>query len=177
MRHISVILPVLTRTQTSVGIHLARLLCADRDKHWMKHPMKRRKRLFIGIGVTIALLGGVGCSDFLSDDFSTGPIVCTMDMRAGIVITVTDKTTGEEAQTGSTIALQDDNYVETIHAAGTAHGWSGNRVSGAWERKGNYDITITNPNYLTWIRRNVLVTADECHVKTVQLVAKLNLRN
>jgi len=109
----------------------------------------------------------LACDDFFTDDLATGPVMCTKEMRAGIVLTVVDEITGNPALSGSTITLQDQSYVETLPQGSSA---------GAWERKGNYDIIISHPDYLTWLRQNVLVTADACHVHTVEIEAKLKKR-
>jgi len=93
--------------------------------------------------------------------------MCTDEMRAGIILTVVDGLSGNPALSGSTITLQDQSYIETLPPGSSA---------GAWERKGNYDIIIDHPDYLTWLRRNVLVTADECHVQTVEIEAQLQIR-
>jgi len=126
-----------------------------------------RVRFLLGIQLALSLPSVLACDDFFTEDLATGPVMCTKDMRAGIVLTVVDEITGNPALSGSTITLQDQSYVETLPQGSSA---------GAWERKGNYDIIISHPDYLTWLRQNVLVTADECHVHTVEIEAKLKKR-
>ncbi|HIF38248.1 MAG TPA: carboxypeptidase regulatory-like domain-containing protein [Gemmatimonadetes bacterium] len=126
-----------------------------------------RVRFLLGIQLALSLPSVLACDDFFTEDLATGPVMCTKDMRAGIVLTVVDEVTGNPALSGSTITLQDQSYVETLPQGSSA---------GAWERKGNYDIIISHPDYLTWLRQNVLVTADECHVHTVEIEAKLKKR-
>ena len=60
------------------------------------------------------------------DEFATEPIMCSLEMRAGITITIMDKATGAKV-TGSTITLQDGDYFETLTttSAGAAGWWKG----------------------------------------------------
>ena len=129
--------------------------------------MNRRKRVLLGIQLALIFPVVLSCDDFFSEDLATGPVMCTKEMRAGIILNVVDGLSGNPALSGSTITLQDQSYVETFPRGSSA---------GAWERKGNYDIIISHTDYLTWLRRNVLVTADECHVQTVKIEAKLQGR-
>jgi hypothetical protein len=41
------------------------------------------------------------------------------------------------------------------------------------ERPGTYEITVTKSGYGDEVRKNVVVTADECHVKTAELKVKM----
>ena len=129
--------------------------------------MNRRKRVLFGITFALIFPVVLSCDDFFSEDLATGPVMCTKEMRAGIVLDIVDELTGNPALSGSTITLQDQSYVETLSQGSSA---------GAWEREGNYDVIISHPDYLTWLRRNVLVTADECHVHTVEIEARLKKR-
>jgi|TARA_B110000263_G_scaffold221453_1_gene209939 hypothetical protein len=129
--------------------------------------MNKRKIVLLGIQLALIFPVVLSCDDFFSEDLATGPVMCTKEMRAGIVLAVVDGLTGNPALSGSTITLQDQSYVETLSPGSSA---------GAWERKGNYDVIISHPDYLTWLRQNVLVTADECHVQTVKIRAELKKR-
>tara|TARA_Y100001936_G_scaffold219665_1_gene233196 strand:+ start:237 stop:638 length:402 start_codon:yes stop_codon:yes gene_type:complete len=130
--------------------------------------MNRRRNIFLSLKTVVSVFGWMGC-----EEFATEPIMCTKEMRPSIFITITDKDTGAKV-TRSTITLQDGDYVETLTTTSTGAGGPANQVSGAWERKGNYDIIVSNPNYLTWLRRNIPVTSDECHVHTVMVTANLS---
>jgi hypothetical protein len=134
----------------------------------MDSSMNTRRNILLSLKTVLSVLGLMGC-----DEFATEPIMCTLEMRAGITITIMDKATGAKV-TGSTITLQDGDYFETLTTTSAGAGGSANQVSGAWERNGNYDIIVSNPDYLTWLRQNVPVTADECHVQTVLVTAKLS---
>ena len=134
----------------------------------MDSSMIRRRNIFLSLKTVVSVFGLMGCEEFAAE-----PIMCTKEMRPGIVITITDKDTGTKV-TGSTITLQDGDYVETLTTTSTGAGGSVNQVSGAWERKGNYDIIVSNPDYLTWLRRNIPISSDECHVQTAIVTAKLS---
>ena len=130
--------------------------------------MNRRRNIFLSLKTVVSVFGWMGC-----EEFATEPIMCTKEMRPSIFITITDKDTGAKV-TRSTITLQDGDYVETLTTTSTGAGGPANQVSGAWERKGNYDIIVSNPDYLTWLRRNIPITSDECHVQTAIVTAKLS---
>ena len=134
----------------------------------MDSSMNRRRNIFLSLKTVVSVFGWMGC-----EEFATEPIMCTKEMRPSIFITITDKDTGAKV-TRSTITLQDGDYVETLTTTSTGAGGSVNQVSGAWERKGNYDIIVSNPDYLTWLRRNIPITSDECHVQTAIVTAKLS---
>ena len=134
----------------------------------MDSSMNRRRNIFLSLKTVVSVFGLMECEEFAAE-----PIMCTKEMRPSIFITITDKDTGAKV-TRSTITLQDGDYVETLTTTSTGAGGPANQVSGAWERKGNYDIIVSNPNYLTWLRRNIPVTSDECHVHTVMVTANLS---
>ena len=46
-------------------------------------------------------------------------------------------------------------------------------LTGAPERPGTYDILVEAPGYTPWVRSDVRVTADRCHVRPVSFVARL----
>jgi hypothetical protein len=41
--------------------------------------------------------------------------------------------------------------------------------SGAWERSGNYIITVSKPGYQTYTSSVITVTSDVCHVIPQQI--------
>jgi hypothetical protein len=43
----------------------------------------------------------------------------------------------------------------------------------AEERAGTYEVSVERTGYRSWHRAGVRVTADECHVRTVSLTARL----
>lgn len=113
------------------------------------------------IGVGLAALAGLACSDALP-----GP-VCTADFRYGLNITVLDSSGAPAAQGAIGIAVEGDEYEETLTVLGP------DVMAGAGERPGTYDITVSRTGYMTWSATNVTVRADECHVIPVSLEANL----
>ena len=105
-------------------------------------------------------------------DDSAGPapapdqVVCTMEARSSISIAVLDAATGDSLGVTPTGTVRDGSFEEALQAFGS-------QLSGPFERKGTYDVTVTAPGYASWDTTGVVVTADECHVQTVQLTARL----
>jgi len=91
--------------------------------------------------------------------------VCTAEARAGINVTVVDDATGA-AITSASGVVREGTFVEQLQSFG-------GQLSGAYEREGTYDVSVTAPGYQTWLRENVTVGADECHVIPVLLTARL----
>ncbi|MGD8320233.1 MAG: carboxypeptidase-like regulatory domain-containing protein [Gemmatimonadota bacterium] len=104
-----------------------------------------------------------GCSSSLD------PVVCTDEARPGIVLQVVDPISAAPILTGVTVTFQDGDYTETYTSASAPSG----TFSGAYERPGTYVVAAAKDGFETWIRTGVEVTADQCHVKTVQLQAVL----
>lgn len=96
---------------------------------------------------------------------------CDTVGRPAITVQVTDASTGADILPGTTIKIVDGEFVETFNVPNdpTRTG----RVGGAIGRPGTYEVTVTKDGYQPWIRSNVNVTLDGCHVKTVALDAAL----
>ncbi|MFN2382919.1 MAG: hypothetical protein ABR559_01490, partial [Gemmatimonadota bacterium] len=58
-------------------------------------------------------------------------------------------------------------YADTLHA------FSATSLGGAFERPGTYAVTVRKPGYREWRVTGVSVTSDACHVRPVQLQARL----
>lgn len=93
-------------------------------------------------------------------------VMCTMEARSSISITVLDAATGDSLGGTPTGSVRDGPFEEELQAFG-------NQLSGPFERKGTYDVTVRAPGYSSWDTTGVVVTADECHVQTVQLTVRL----
>ena len=106
-----------------------------------------------------------GCGD---GDCCTGPIMCTKEIRYGISVDVVDAASQIPKADGSTMTIRDGNYVESTTTQG-----NGLTMVGAPERAGTYIVTVAHSGYHTWIRTDVVVTKDVCHVQTVSLRAEL----
>ena len=113
-------------------------------------------RLLILVLFTLSLTAA--CSD---------PI-CTLSFDYGIVVRVEDSVSGAPAASGARLVLRDGAYLES-----TEENLAGLYLNGAGERAGDYTVTVQKPTYHDWVRTNVRVTADACHVHSVSLTARL----
>ena len=84
---------------------------------------------------------------------------CTQEARAGLNITVEDAVSHLVLTDGVTIRATDGAYSEILDCI------PGSDVfSGAWERRGNYVLTVSKESYQTFTSVTITVTADVCHV-------------
>jgi hypothetical protein len=102
-----------------------------------------------------------GCSPQRTD-----PPICTALYAYGLTVTTLDATTGDSLTVTPTGIARDGAYSDTMQVLG-------NRLMGAGERAGTYDITVTAPGYAQWDTTGITVTADECHVRGVGVTARL----
>ena len=100
------------------------------------------------------------------------PILCTKELRAGLVVNVFDAATGASAAENALALAIDGAFVDTLEVV-----YAGRAVAtgfaGAYERAGRYDVVVRKEGYAEWTAREVRVTRDECHVQTVTLDALL----
>ena len=113
----------------------------------------------ISLAVAVAAAALVACD-------STAPIACTAEFVYGIQVQVQDSITGLPVETGLGGSVQDGAFSEQMTVLG-------NLLLGAGERAGTYAVQVTAPSYDEWNTSDVVVTADECHVIPVSLVARL----
>jgi hypothetical protein len=100
-------------------------------------------------------------------------VVCTAELRPGISIAVQDSVTGV-APTGSgstTFRAWDSTYSDSVTYPLLVSGWGT-----AGERAGVYSVTVDATGFAPWRRDGIVVTRGICHVRTVQLVARLQRR-
>lgn len=119
---------------------------------------------YLAVCVCVGLLAG--CRD--------GPLsggrICSTEAKAGIQVDVRDAVTGNPAARGAVAIAADHSFVDTLRM------WPGPdslTVVGAFERPGVYAVIITKEGYRDWVRLNVVVGKDECHVITVRITALL----
>ncbi len=110
-----------------------------------------------------------GCKD----DGTLGRI-CTTEARAGIQVDVRDAATGEPAADGAIAYAQEGAYVDTLRTIPNLPPYASSMMAGVYERPGVYTVVVRKSGYRDWVQSNVIVTADECHVITVQLQARLD---
>jgi len=87
-------------------------------------------------------------------------IMCTEEARAGLNVTVSLGTMSSLAGTGVTVIANDGNYSETL----SYYNELDPIFSGAYERPGNYILTVSKKGYQTYTSGVITVTRDECHV-------------
>ncbi len=111
----------------------------------------------------------VCCNDF----GPTGGRVCSTEARVGIQITVRDARTGLPAANNVIAIAQDNSFIDTLRTFPFGNPDSALTLHGVYERAGTYAVILKKSGYRDWIRTNVAVNRDECHVITVQLDARL----
>ena len=100
------------------------------------------------------------------------PTACLMNIEPAIEVEVRDAATGGPAATGARGTVTDGDFVDSLRLSRRDDsGWFSMRA--ADERPGTYDVRLENPSYKTWERSGVRVRDGECHVRTVQLEARL----
>jgi hypothetical protein len=112
------------------------------------------------IAVMAAALVTAGCSQ------QADPPICTALYAYGLTVTTVDAETGDSLTVTPMGIASDGAFSDTMQVFG-------NRLMGAGERAGTYDITVTAPGYARWDTTGITVTADECHVHGVGLTARL----
>ncbi|WP_109436134.1 hypothetical protein [Aquimarina sp. AU119] len=108
--------------------------------------------------ISIILLS---CND---DDKTEDPVLCTLEARPGLEITVKDAMDDIFLVEGVEVVATDNEYVETLeNIIGT------NVFVGAYERKGTYTIVVNKTGYTTSTNGPIIVNEDICHVITESL--------
>lgn len=96
---------------------------------------------------------------------------CDTVLVPGINITVVDGATGNAFEGDLTVTATEGSYAETSNLPAPP---GGPRImSLAYERPGTYRVEIQAAGYETWVRTNVRVIRNDCHVETVLLTAEL----
>ncbi|WP_109301950.1 hypothetical protein [Aquimarina sp. AU474] len=106
------------------------------------------------------------------DDNTDNPILCTLDLRAGIEVTVRDGLNGNFLTEGVTVVIVDNEYTETLK-----NGEGSNSFFGAYERAGTYIITASKAGYDDTSKAEpIIVKEDVCHVITekVEIILRKN---
>ena len=92
-----------------------------------------------------------------------------MDARPAVSVDVRDSIAGAPAGRGARIIARDGAFADTAKHTSQYEG----PYALARERAGTYTVTVEQDGYRLWSRGGVRVTRDECHVRTVSLVARL----
>jgi hypothetical protein len=96
------------------------------------------------------------------------PKACTADARAAVSVDVRDSVSNTPAGRGAVIFVRDGVYADT--ARFTEYDGP---YGVAYEREGTYTLTVEQVGYKPWTRSGLAVGRDDCHVKGVSLVARL----
>ena len=99
-------------------------------------------------------------------------VSCTQEARPGIYVTVLDSATSALAGRSSRIVARDGLVADSVPSQWTEG--SDGPFGVAYERRGVYTLTITKTGYREWTKSGIVVTADQCHVRTVPVTALLH---
>ena len=96
---------------------------------------------------------------------------CTDEQRPGVRVEVRDSISGASIVAGTTLLLVAGTYRDSVTAPqAVPPGFTS--IAGAHERAGSYAVTVKKNGYADW-HSTAVVRADECHVQTVSLLARL----
>lgn len=104
----------------------------------------------------LPLLTATTCND---DDRSDG-INCTLEARAALNVTVSLGDSSANVSEGITVVATDGDFSETLQTFIEGDP----TFSGAYERTGNYILTVSKEGYQTYTSAAIAVTKDRCHV-------------
>lgn len=121
---------------------------------------------FVGCLYSI-LIGVTACSAA-----STSP-VCTQEFRPALMVYVKDSLTNAGTASGASLVARDGDFKDSVAFPAGQPDLNNLNLSAAGERAGTYVVAVSKPGYATWIKSNVRVTKNACHVNTVQLTAAL----
>jgi len=99
--------------------------------------------------------------------------MCTAILISGLSVQVRDSVTGALAASGAKLVARSGTYADSMsYPAGHPEmdAWT---LVGAGEHAGLFSVTVTKSGYRDWTKSDVRVTAGECHVNTVGLIALL----
>lgn len=100
-------------------------------------------------------------------------MVCTTDVVPAIVVEIRDAVTGAYVAENAWGAVSEGTYADSLQPyISNGYGTLQSRQA-AFERVGLYSISIQHNDYQPWLRSNIQVTANECHVNTVTITAEL----
>jgi hypothetical protein len=120
-------------------------------------PSHTRNALIVATATTL-----LGCSVF-------DPLECTTEARAAITVQVLDSITSAPVGEGATITASNGT---TVYSAVTHDDYPG-PYQLAHEKAGEFTVAVQMSGYAPWSRAGVQVTRGECHVRTVDLTARL----
>lgn len=99
-------------------------------------------------------------------------IVCTTEARFGVNVVVRDAVTGQPVLEAVRGALHEGSYLDSLEVIHDIEGRIASLV-GAVERPGTYRVEVVAEGYRPWLRTDVRVSADRCHVIPVAIQVDL----
>jgi len=124
-----------------------------------------------GVRLSSALCGLALLSSCGGGDES---ISCTAEARFGISIHVSDATTGNFINCGSSATITTLGYSEVAHPFQGPGCRDQDGYGGAVERPGVYTVVVSKPGYQDFTANSVIVRPGECHVTTAVLDVRLS---
>ena len=120
----------------------------------------------------LALAALAGCAEITGND-----VICTADIRASLVVRITDAVTGAPLAAGATVVVREGRFQEVLKRRGSIR--VGDTMVavpqvGVDERPVTYSVEVAHAGYATVVVSGVRVTADECHVSTREVEVRLN---
>lgn len=124
----------------------------------------------VGTAVTLLALGATACTNTALDP----RFACTLVAVPGLAVTVMDSLTGKpKVFTGLWARARDGVYADSLGVDLGDVVKGSVTISLAYEHKGTFNVAVHADGYQLWTATGVVVTADECHVQTVSLTARL----
>ena len=106
---------------------------------------------------------------FACADDNSGSINCTEEYVPGLIVTVKDAETGTILNEGVVITAADGDYSEDLEAISEMS----SDFYGAFERQGNYILSVHKEGYAEYTSDVIEVSADRCHVITEEVTVEL----
>ena len=126
---------------------------------------RRKKSLLTSAALLFLVLFG-GCLEL------SGPEACTAEWVPGLDVTVERTDTGEPLADALVVA-RDGSFADSARTR-LPPGDSGSAAARlAFERSGEYDVTVQKDGYEPSVRQDVRVDENDCHVETVELTVGL----
>ncbi|MCA9653437.1 MAG: hypothetical protein H6712_11295 [Myxococcales bacterium] len=117
--------------------------------------MKPSPSFLVVVALVSSAVGGIGCAERS----------CDLLAKSSVQLTVVDATTGEDVEATVTFLVDGEGPMQPDES------FPGTYALG-FELEGSFDVTIVAEGYQTEMRQYE-VTADECHVMTVQDTVEL----
>lgn len=95
----------------------------------------------------------------------TGPGACTLDVQPGIVVEIRDAFDDAPLAEHARGSARDGEFVDSLQPYGSVANGTLISRAGAYERAGDYTVTVEHDGYFAWETR-AQVQGDDCHVRT-----------